>query len=240
MTAEIRQAKFELHSGVVLTVTPLTGFAVRALHARAAELHPEPERTPFEVEIKDALIKGTKMRAEDSPEWLALMNVVLKRRQQAQIGLLLDATLAVDNRAELIAPYLPTATAIRDALENTPAGAAMVSDFITVLIGNLAEEFEVSALVRLAQGATPLTDAEIIDGWRYFRPMALRKPGRIDRHAAKRTQGVQAQEQADGRPDAAGDGSSGEVRANPRPDDENSGGSELVRPAEGDAGGVGG
>lgn len=67
--AEIAQAKYELSRGVILTITPLTAFMQRALNARAAEMHPEPDRAPYELEVEDALVPGTKTSAEHSQEF---------------------------------------------------------------------------------------------------------------------------------------------------------------------------
>lgn len=227
--SEIRQAQYELASGVTLTVTPLTGFMVQALHARATQLYPDVDREPYQVEIADALVAGTKTRAEDHPEWLQRMSDVLKRRAQAQMGLLLDATLNVPDREALIAPYLPTVKAVKEAMQDFPIAAAMLNDFLVVLIGVLAEKVEVDALVRLAQGATPLSDAEVLNGMRHFRSVVLSRQRRSIRpRASEGVQGIPTEGLSAARPAPAGDGGGGEVQPDPRPDDDGRSGSELV------------
>lgn len=236
--SEINQAKFELHKGVILTITPLSAFAQKAFHARAAQMFPEPDRAPFEVEIEDAFKPGTKTKAEDSTEWLALMRDVLQLRSQAYIGLLLDATCNVEDRAALLEPYTHAVEAFKVAVKDLPVGAALSSNFVALLLGVLAEEQEVSALIRLAQGATPLTDAEIVDGYRYFRPVVVSRPGRANRTHKPQSQDIPASEQPAARPDDDGVRSGGYVRADTRSIHSSGIGPELVRFAAADEGGA--
>lgn len=233
--SELKQAKYELAKGITLTVTPLSGFAQKMLHASAAQRHPEPDRAPFEVEIPDALIPGTKTKAEESAEWLTAMRDVLQKRQQAQIGLLLDTAVTVDDRDALVKPYQNAVDQFWLATSDLPVGAALVSDWVTLLLGVLAEEQEVSALIKLAQGATPLTDAEIVDGFRYFRSMVLSRPRRANRHAAKEPQDIQGAQPPAGRPDDDGIRSGGDVQPDSGPVIANSEW-ELVRVTSGNTG----
>lgn len=238
MSELTKQAKYELAKGITLTVTPLSGFAQKMLHASAAQRHPEPDRAPFEVEIPDALIPGTKTKAEESAEWLRLMRDVLQKRQQAQIGLLLDTAVTVDDRDALVAPYQNAVDQFWLAMSDLPIGAALASDWVTLLLGVLAEEQEVSALIKLAQGATPLTDGEIVDGFRYFRSVVLSRPRRAIRHAAKESQDLQSAQPPADRPDDDGVRSGGDVQSDSRPDTD-AGVGKLVRSSEGNAGGDG-
>lgn len=199
--AEIAQAKYELSRGVILTITPLTAFMQRALNARAAEMHPEPDRAPYELEVEDALVPGTKTSAEHSQEWLQKMQVVIQHRLQAGIGLLLDAAVTVEDRDALLMPYRHAINAFKDATKHQPAGAAVVSDFVALLLGVLAEETEVSAIVKLAKGATPLTDAEIVDGFRFFRSMVLQRSRRFKYPVQQKPQDIQAAAEPADRPD---------------------------------------
>jgi hypothetical protein len=237
--SELKQAKYELICGVVLTVTPLTAFAQRAVNAQAAILHPEPDRAPFEFEVEDALVPGTKTSAEQSREWLELFRGVLLQRQQAVVGLTIDAAVDVEDRDALYTPYARTMTHIRDAVKGTPAEAAMVSDFVSLLFGVLAEEQEVSALLKLAKGATPLTDAEINDGFRFFRGVDIPGPERIRRPRKAQSQAVQTSESRPDGPTHDGVRGGGVLLDASGPDAEPPG-EQLVRtPAQGDARGEG-
>lgn len=237
--SEVNQAKYELQKGVTLTVTPLSGFAQKAFHARAAQMYPEPDRAPFEVEIEDAFVPGTKTKAEDSAEWLTLMRDVLQKRSQAYIGLLLDAACTVDDRAMLIQPYKPAVEAFKAAVETLPVGAALVSDFVALLLGVLAEEQEVGALVKLAQGATPLTDGEITDGFRFFRSVVLSRPRRFIRAQKQNSQDFSSAQPPADRSNDDGVRGGGDIQSDTGSSVEGNS-EQLVRSAERDASGDGG
>lgn len=192
----IDRAIFPLHKGLKLIISPVNGYAQRMLLRRAEELYPDPDRTPYEVVMEDALVPGTKLKAEDSLEWRELKFKALKKRQSCYIGLLLDTCITVDDREAVCAPYAREIEFIREAGMDTDEAAGFVSDFVLLLLTKFTMDGEIGALIRVCQGATPLDEAEIIDGLRYFRKVELSRPERRKTATGSKSQGIHAGEQA--------------------------------------------
>jgi hypothetical protein len=204
MAAEILKAEYELKNGIVLTVTPVTGFARAGLQMQADRLIPEPDRTPYEVEVPDALIEGTKSKAEQHPEWIAQMDRVRQQREQMYIGLLLNVTVTHPEKDELLALYADIVTAIREGYIGTLAESAFVSDWVVLILMKLAENSEVQALMKIAQGSTPLTQGEFINGLRFFRSVAIPRPNGGTDSGRKVSQDIPVSKRRDNRSGAQG------------------------------------
>jgi hypothetical protein len=200
----IAKAEYELKRGVTVTVTPITAFARAALLARAAQLIPEPDRTPYEVEVPDAFEPGTLSKAEQSPEWQAKRQAVEEARWQKYIGLLLDTTISHPDRQGLIEMFSETITALRAAFEGQAASDAFVNDWVFLLLNVLATSEEVSALQKIATGATPLTDGELRSGLAYFRSVALQRPDVRAGDDKQDAQGLSIPERRSKRPGSKG------------------------------------
>lgn len=171
----VTKAEYELHSGITLTITPITAFARAGLLSQAARLVPEPDRTPYEQPVPDALEPGTLSKAEQSPEWVAKREAVEEVRWQKYVGLLLDATIKHPDREGLVEQFADTLSTLREVFKGQPAEAAFVNDWVFLLLTVLANSEEVAALQKIATGATPLTDAEIRNGLAYFRSVELQR-----------------------------------------------------------------
>jgi hypothetical protein len=198
------KAEFALARGYTVFVTPITGFARSALMARAAQLIPPPDREPYEIEIEDALEPGTKSKAEQHPEWLAKMAEVETIRWQKYIGLLLKTTVTHPEADALVNAYADLLSELRPAFEGQPAEASFVNDWVFLLMNVLAEGREIQELVKIAQGATPLTDGEFRNGLSYFRSVEVQRADVSSGRGKPVAQGVPVPERRDKRPGAKG------------------------------------
>lgn len=182
---EATRAQYELDSGIILNVTPLTAFARQALKASAARRYPEPERAPYEQASEGPIpsLSGepVMLKAELNAEWLALYAEALKKREQCYIGLLLNTAVSHPEQDKLIAEHALMAQAVAKELDG-PASAANVGPWVLVLLFVLAQPQEIQALTNLAQGATPLSEGELVSGLRFFRGVVL--PGAKRRASA--------------------------------------------------------
>lgn len=180
MEIAVNQVGYELESGVMLVITPLTAVIQRTLRQAAAVAYPYPDPAPYIKPIVDSFEPGAMTRAEDSPEYLELRRGVDAMRLTYFWNLVIDACVdyADGPREKLIEQNARLIQTIRANIRGTETENVLLNDWVTLIISCLATgESEVQEIVDIALGATPLTQAEIVDGFRMFRRMDLSNNG---------------------------------------------------------------
>jgi hypothetical protein len=146
----------EIDEGRTVLVTPLSPFVLRAISQRANEKFPDPDPTPYEKPRPGALVPGTVIPADEDAEYVSLKKEVqMQRNLYIQAGILSMTEIEGVSREELVATY-------KDVL-------AQVRQY-----GNFPEDDYVM----------PLTQEEIRDGMRIFRP-DLQRNGAGGNHRAQ-------------------------------------------------------
>jgi hypothetical protein len=176
MQIAANQAVYRLKIGVNLVITPLTPVIQRSLRYASEQAHPYPDPTPYIKPVEDSFEPDVMTRAEDNPEYLAARREIDARRNTYFWNLVVEACVdyADGPREQLIAANARTIAAVTANVEGTVMGSVMQNDWVTLIIACLATgESEVQEIVDIALGATPLTQAEIVDGFRMFPRMAV-------------------------------------------------------------------
>lgn len=168
------------HAGVTLHVTPLSQQAMQSLVSVAVELHPLPDPKPYETEIEGAFIEGDKRPARENPEYVALVNAIEAERQVFLRLALLAASVDAPQREQIIAYYRTRATRMMSYI----SGKTDDDLWPLILQWYVLNDAELVSVLQIAQDKAPLTEAEIREGVKFFRPAVRRASADGDRRPA--------------------------------------------------------
>lgn len=150
-----------LSNGVTVRTSPLSPYANARFMRLTEEKYPDADRKPFLAEHPDSVLPVL-----DEQGWLAAQNEILIARNNLWSELVISACVEViGDEQDYIAAYARQIARLRKHLE-LPEDAWDA----TLLYGILENREDVSALLRDAQGITPLSAPEVADGLRIFRP----------------------------------------------------------------------
>lgn len=173
---------YPLKSGVTVQVTPLTIIGQQYLQDLAKDEFPAPDSEPFQVEIEDALTPGMLTAPTDSPEYVRLFGEALIRRNFRFKTLVLEKCIQVygaeawqvlyayaDSIANLgESPYVYVVSQDKVSVK-----CILTEDMSKLLYFFLADLTEINQILDIAQRRLPITEGEIIEGFRYFRPVEI-------------------------------------------------------------------
>lgn len=160
----------EIEWGRTVYVTPLSAFAARAISQRALEKFPDPDPTPFEKPLPDAVIEGEVLPATNDPEYVALVTDTRnKRNLYIHAAILAMTQIEGVSRDELIGAYKEQLTVLRTF------GELPEDDYVAALRTFVLKPADYAAIVLAATNKMPLSQGEILDGLRIFRPVLQRR-----------------------------------------------------------------
>ncbi len=165
------------HSGVTVYVTPLTQQAMQSLVVAASALHPLPDPKPYETVIEGAFVEGDTRPARENPAYVALVNEIEMERQLFLRMALLSAAVDSPMREQIVAYYRPRTTRMMAYV----SGKTDDDLWPLVLQWYVLNEAELVSVLQIAQDKAPLTEAEIREGVKFFRP-AVRRPTAASGH----------------------------------------------------------
>lgn len=192
------QAHYELN-GVTLTITPITPLAQRTLYAAAYAAYPEPDTAAFEQALtgkSESKYATFTTNAKDDPAYQLASARARARREQYFIGLVLDTAVTVPNRTDFLAPYANLCESFKRINADSPLGALLVNDFVTVLVAVYLEEdadakqSDLNSIMSIAQRITGLSGEEIADGYACFPGLALRRSRRANGIDSEKSQDI--------------------------------------------------
>lgn len=171
---------FKLQSGVEVTITPLTPMGQAHFLKQALELCPDPDPTPYEKPLPDALVEGDKIAATNDPEYVRLLKAAQARRSFVHQNLLLDAMADIEDRETVLHRHCKVIENTRGAVVNIgskaePLYAEIEPDFVRLLYVSLALPSEIAEIVKLIVRLTPLEPGEVIEGLKFFRGVGLQR-----------------------------------------------------------------
>lgn len=141
-------------------------------------MYPKPDPTPYRHEIEDHLVPGKLSDPESDPKYLEALQDIYNRRGECYLGLVLDAAVDVPDLDRYLSDHGDSLTKIKQAAQGHPIGAAFVTDKTALLWTVIMTEEEVAETMTLAAGARPLTDGDLVDGYAFFRSVALQRSDR--------------------------------------------------------------
>lgn len=171
------QAYYDLASGVRLILTPLTLLAQRAINAAIVMQYPYPDKAPYERPVENAFEAGDVLPAEENPDYIAARAAIDEVRTQEFWNRLLDVGADAHNRDELIKQNARLISIMREQIANQPLASQARTDWSILLLSTLATETEVKEIVAAIQGNLPITNAELVDGFRFFRRLDVQGNG---------------------------------------------------------------
>lgn len=150
-----------LTNGVTVRTSPLSPYANARFMRLTEEKYPDADRKPFLSDHPDSVLPVL-----DEKGWLSAQNEVLIARNNLWSEFVVSACVEViGSEDDYIAAYAKQIARLRKHLE-LPEDAWEA----TLLYGILENRDDVNALLRDAQGITPLSAPEVADGLRIFRP----------------------------------------------------------------------
>lgn len=174
---QTNQVVYDLKSGVKLFITPLSILGNSHFTKRSIEMYPDPDPTPYEAPLKDALVEGDKRSAMSDPAYVALLQPVQTRRAFAYQNLLLAAAVDTPEREHVLSKYAHLITSTRGAVVPLPGGITQTieDDFVRLLYLSLATPEEIKTVVSHIVRLLPLEPGEVIDGLKFFRGVELQR-----------------------------------------------------------------
>jgi hypothetical protein len=167
------QGIYDLEKGVRLILTPLTLVAQRAINASIDIDFPYPDPAPYEKPLENAFEEGDVIPANQNAEYVEAVRAVDAIRNEEFWNRLLDMCADAPNRDQLLKSYARQIAGMKQAISKQALGNQLRSDWTILLLSFLATEKEVSEIIRAIQGNLPITNAELIDGFRMFRRLDL-------------------------------------------------------------------
>lgn len=163
---------YETLSGVIFHITPLSLPTLRAIQLKAADIHPYPDKAPYQVPdpVEVAFTEGQKSRAEDNPDYIEACKKVDTERAKW-----VDKTVFT-YAAKM--PKYPTKEAVLTAYEGQLKALKEIAvfdkdddDYDVILLNFiLTGNADYATIIRLAVQAVALTPEEVSAGIRFFRP----------------------------------------------------------------------
>lgn len=167
---------YETGSGVVAHITPLNLATLKAIQVKAADMHPYPDKAPYQKPEENAFSPGQMTAAEDNPDYVAACKVVDSERAQWA-----DRTIFA---FAVKFPKYPTResliAAFSDKLSDLRAIAVLPDDDYEAVLHHLVltwqpigypREADYVRCIQLACQTIALTPDEVTAGIRFFRPV---------------------------------------------------------------------
>lgn len=182
---QTNQILYTLANGIRLELTPLTLIGQRMYKDQATTRFPVPDAAPYEKEDPTALVKERKTSAMRDPDYVNLVQEALIRRDFAYRERVLQYCVEVSsgwgNLAQKYARML-------DGLDSPMIYLKMPDDKpaipyevenrqVQLLYSVLATPDEINTIMDLIQGRLPLSEGEILNGFRYFRRLEVSGDG---------------------------------------------------------------
>lgn len=161
--------EFVLDSGELVWVSPLSPYTHIAIQNKWEEVYPYPDPTPYERVLDDtvALLPGTVVPAIENPDYKKLVTEVENKRRE---GILLDIMLICcefpDGQEAVIDRHEYQLGQLQRMHIPLPSDAWEA----TLLHGVLASEHDRLNILQAARSMLKLTEGEVADGMRVFRP----------------------------------------------------------------------
>lgn len=167
MTTEGRPkiVEIETDSGVILHVTPLLPTTWGLAREKARLAYPDPDPKPFEVPLPNAAIAGDMIPATENAEYLDLLNQTEKDRQRFIERFVLQNAVAIPEGMARVKERFATRLKAIQGLDPE----LDIDNWFVVFDHVICNNFEKSAVILAAENRMPLTEAEIAEGFRFFR-----------------------------------------------------------------------
>lgn len=161
------QVLVDTYTGVTLVVTPLTLTARQLILQAVQQQWPMPDKTLYE-RVSDMPELGSdepaKIPAESNPGYIAAVEIIESARAKALQEAVLNVAVSHPSQDELIRHHLPTLRKLRDLSDDV-----YEADWPALIQMVLASEVELMQVFAAVNRRLALTEAEIINGMRYFR-----------------------------------------------------------------------
>ncbi len=167
---------YETGSGVVAHITPLNLATLKAIQVRAADLHPYPDKAPYQKPEENAFVEGQMTAAEDNPEYIAACKVIdVERAQWADRTIFSYAVKfpKYPTRESLVAAFSDKLSYLRGIAELPEDDYEATLHHLVLTWEPIANRREADYVrcIQLACQTIALTPDEVTAGIRFFRPV---------------------------------------------------------------------
>ncbi len=170
---------YETGSGVVAHITPLNLATLKAIQVRAADLHPYPDKAPYQKPEENAFVEGQMTAAEDNPQYVVDCKAVdIQRAQWADRTIFSYAVKfpKYPTREALVAAFSDKLSYLRGIAELPEDDYEAIIHHIILIWQPMGRphEADYSCCIRLACQSILLTPSEVHEGIKFFRPQLSR------------------------------------------------------------------
>ncbi|MDX2137604.1 MAG: hypothetical protein SF123_05870 [Chloroflexota bacterium] len=155
-----------LDSGTVAWVSPMSPFTQRQILKRAEVLYPLPDPKQYEQPLPDAAVEGDVIPAEMNPAY----QHEVERIKAARTDYLVEVAILThiefpDGEAALLERFEQRLLSLRRFADLPHDDWEALVKFVL-----LTSKDDMSRVMQVIQERLPLTQGEVIDGMRFFRP----------------------------------------------------------------------
>lgn len=170
--------EYETASGVIVHITPLSIFTIKAISSKAENEFPYPEAVNYELPLENAADPSIKLPAKENPAYRELCAEIDNQRYAWRNKAVLELACnypAYADRASMIAEFRPRLEELRPFLEMSGDDWQEVLQHC-VFTGK--QDRQAVLLLAAQADDIPLTQAEVVDGIKFFRIDLPRKTAR--------------------------------------------------------------
>ena len=154
----------DLDSGTTVYVTALSIYIRQTILENARKKFPDPDPTPYQKKVADA-VEGFTVPATESKEYLLAMGQVLNERNRyMNERVVLYAVVEVPNKEDLIRRYASRIALMKEdgVLPDDPWQATLLGALVRT-------NSDINKIMAVANESEPLTEAEVTNSARLFR-----------------------------------------------------------------------
>ena len=181
MTIQTNQILYDTKGGLQFRLTPLTLIGQQHFRDIALKQYPDVDPAPFEQDDPHGFLPDQKTDPNLNPEYRRLVTETFAKRDAAYREAVLNACVGCEHRDALLAQYGAT---INDGLNTwlampkewgTNVQYEITQPWVALLYMTLCSVAEIAEMLLLIQGKTPVTEGEIIEGFKYFRRFSVQR-----------------------------------------------------------------
>lgn len=166
---DVKRILYDCDSGVTLSVKPLSPFLFQQLRDLSLQKFPDPDKEAYELPYPKELepaIPGSKIPAEDNPDYRALVDKQSNKRAQfvSRTVITLACEPHESTRGEVISQFANELDVLRETIELS--ADVWENTLLYCVITSVKEQAD---LTLIAESRLPLTPGEVVNGVKFFR-----------------------------------------------------------------------
>lgn len=167
---DVKRILYECDSGVTLSVKPLSPFLFQQLRDLSLQKFPDPDKEAYELPYPEGVepaIPGSKIPAEDNPDYRALVDKQSNKRAQFVSRTVITLACELSDGvgySDIVEQFDNERIRLKEIMELPES--AWEATLLYCIITSVKEQVD---LTLIAESRLPLTPGEVVNGVKFFR-----------------------------------------------------------------------